>query len=57
MDAQDGYLQRLLAAPLAAALRSAPVTVVTGARQTGKSTLATHLDEPELRAYRPLDDL
>ncbi len=33
-----------------------PAVVVTGARQTGKSTLAEHL-VPGQRRYRSLDDL
>ncbi len=47
-------LSRLLADPLRAALKTFPVVVVTGARQTGKSTLAQHL--PKDRAYYSLDD-
>ena len=37
-------------------LRAMPAVVVTGARQTGKSTLAEHLLEGE-RRYLSLDDL
>ena len=47
-------LSRLLADPLRVALKTFPVVVVTGARQTGKSTLAQHL--PKDRAYYSLDD-
>jgi predicted AAA+ superfamily ATPase len=50
-------LRRLLAAPLAAALRSLPVVVLTGARQTGKSTLARQGTLGAHRAYRSLDDI
>src|SRR3954452_21144710 len=50
-------LPRLLQRPLDQALRSFPVVVVTGSRQTGKSTLVHSLTgEPE-RPYRTLDDL
>src|SRR5688572_14712081 len=47
-------LPRLLTAPLQRALRTMPVVVVTGARQTGKSTLVRHLLGP--RDYITLDD-
>ena len=46
---------RWLAAPLQDALRALPVVVLTGARQTGKTTLAQSL--PGTRAYLSLDDL
>jgi hypothetical protein len=39
------------------ALSSFPVVVVTGARQTGKSTLIRYLLGPPGREYRTLDDL
>ena len=48
-------LPRALAPVLERAMRSFPVVVVTGSRQTGKSTLVRALD-PE-RVYRTLDDL
>ena len=38
------------------ALRQFPVVVLTGARQTGKSTLAQHLPSAGERVYRTLDD-
>jgi predicted AAA+ superfamily ATPase len=41
---------------LAERLKVMPAVVVTGARQTGKSTLAQHLTPPE-RRYHSLDDL
>ncbi len=49
-------LPRLVGAALAERLRVMPAVVVTGARQTGKSTLAEHL-VPGQRRYRSLDDL
>src|SRR5947209_11324562 len=49
-------LPRLLEAPLAAALKSYPVVVVTGARQAGKSTLVQQVEEGG-RTYLTLDDL
>ena len=47
--------KRWLLGPLQAALRALPVVVLTGARQTGKTTLAQSLPGP--RAYQTLDDL
>jgi len=52
----DPVLPRLLEAPLAAALKSFPVVVVTGARQAGKSTLVQQVEEGN-RTYLTLDDL
>ena len=49
-------LPRLVGAALADRLRVMPAVVVTGARQTGKSTLAELLVRGE-RRYRSLDDL
>lgn len=49
-------LPRLLAAPLARHLSAMPVVVVTGARQTGKSTLVRSLADKR-RRYWSLDDL
>ena len=48
-------LPRLVATALAERLRVMPAVVVTGARQTGKSTLAEGL-VPGKRRYRSLDD-
>ena len=48
-------LPRLVGAALAERLRVMPAVVVTGARQTGKSTLAEHLVQGR-RHYRSLDD-
>jgi hypothetical protein len=50
-------LPRLAAAALAHAARVMPVTVVTGARQTGKSTLVRDLAPAGERPYFTLDDL
>jgi uncharacterized protein len=49
-------LPRLVGASLAERLRVMPAVVVTGARQTGKSTLAQEL-APGARRYLSLDDL
>lgn len=49
-------LQRAVSPALAARLRVMPAVVVTGARQTGKSTLAAEL-VPGRRRYSTLDDL
>jgi predicted AAA+ superfamily ATPase len=48
-------LPRLLDGALAARLRVMPAVVLTGARQTGKSTLVEQL-VPGERRYRSLDD-
>jgi len=48
---------RLLAPRIAAALRTAPVVVVTGARQTGKTTLARNIGRAPKRLYLTLDDV
>jgi hypothetical protein len=50
-------LPRLAASALAHAARVMPVTVVTGARQTGKSTLVRDLAPAGERPYFTLDDL
>ena len=49
-------LPRLVSASLAERLRVMPAVVVTGARQTGKSTLVREL-APAARRYFSLDDL
>lgn len=49
-------LPRVVGAALAERLKVMPAVVVTGARQTGKSTLAEHL-VPGERHYASLDDL
>ena len=53
--ATDGYRPRALEPTLRARLATFPVVVVTGARQTGKSTLAREL-EGDARSYLTLDD-
>jgi predicted AAA+ superfamily ATPase len=59
IHAMDGTLPRALAATVSAALRAHPVVVVTGARQTGKSTLARAVGSERGRSRRELsfDDL
>lgn len=52
----SGILPRLVTESLGDRLRVMPVVVVTGARQTGKSTLARDLS-PGRRRYLSLDDL
>ncbi len=49
------YIPRFLESTLKEALKSFPVVVVTGARQTGKSTMVQHLDRERL--YLSLDDV
>jgi predicted AAA+ superfamily ATPase len=49
-------LPRILEGPLSAALRTFPVVVITGARQTGKSTLVQQVEDGE-RSYLTLDSL
>jgi predicted AAA+ superfamily ATPase len=49
-------LPRLLQATLQEALRWIPVVVLTGARQTGKSTFIQRLLDPH-REYHTLDDM
>jgi len=51
------YRSRYLAPTLEQALRAFPVVVLTGARQTGKTTLAQHVADAGARPYRTLDDL
>lgn len=50
-------LPRLQAEPVARALRAFPIVLLTGARQTGKSTLVRHLPGEGKRPYFTLDDL
>lgn len=49
-------LPRAVQTPLSHAARTMPVVVVTGARQTGKSTLVRELATDD-RLYFTLDDL
>lgn len=51
------YLPRLIESVLAEAVKVMPVTVVTGARQTGKSTLVLEAGITSDRSYLSLDDL
>ncbi|MCA9489862.1 MAG: ATP-binding protein [Myxococcales bacterium] len=51
------YLPRLASRALARDLAAFPVAVLTGARQTGKSTLAVESDTIPSRTYLTLDDL
>src|SRR3989304_4810123 len=51
------FLPRLLPPIVEEALRQFPVVVLTGARQTGKSTLVQHLPSAGTRRYLTLDDL
>jgi predicted AAA+ superfamily ATPase len=53
--AMNNLKQRWLTRYLQAALQALPIVVLTGARQTGKTTLARSLPEP--RVYLSLDDL
>src|SRR5438128_1403123 len=48
---------RLMASVVEHALRTFPVVVLIGARQTGKTTLVQHLPSARQRAFRTLDDL
>lgn len=50
-------LPRHLTAAIAEALAAFPVVIVTGARQTGKSTLIHELLKAPRRAYHTLDDI
>lgn len=50
------FLHRAGESALTQRLRVMPAVVVTGARQTGRSTLAERL-VPSSRRYRSLDDL
>lgn len=51
------YLPRLLETTVESALGELPVVVVTGARQTGKTTLVQHLPSAPARRFRTLDEL
>ncbi len=56
MNSLPKPLPRYLTAEVEAALREFPVVILTGARQTGKSTLARDLIGGPARDYRTLDD-
>ncbi len=57
MNNLQDYRPRLIEGALAKALAVSPVVVVTGARQTGKSTLVRRMQGGAGRDYRTLDDL
>ena len=50
------FIPRLLMPTIEKTLKQFPVVVLTGARQTGKSTLVQHLASARGRLYRTLDD-
>jgi len=50
------YFERDLAPTVLAALRSMPVVVITGLRQTGKTTFLQHLHPPDERRFISFDD-
>jgi predicted AAA+ superfamily ATPase len=52
-----GYRPRALAPAIEAALQHHPVVILTGARQTGKSTLVQNLPSAGGRTFLTLDDL
>ena len=51
------YIARTLAPLIEETLRQFPVVVLTGARQTGKSTLVQNLPSASQRSYSTFDDL
>jgi len=53
----SAYLPRAVAEPLNTDMTAFPATVLTGARQTGKSTLARESELIASRAYVTLDDI
>jgi predicted AAA+ superfamily ATPase len=55
MGTRSVFLPRLLIEPLERALATFPVVVVSGARQTGKTTLVQRIGGE--RTYLTLDDL
>lgn len=56
MSTSQKLLPRSIAPAIRAAMRTMPVVVVTGARQTGKSTLVHHLLPGARMRYLTLDD-
>ena len=56
MKSLDNFLPRLLTPVITRALHTSPVVILTGARQTGKSTLVNNPPLAEGRTYRSLDD-
>ena len=57
IHAMKGYRPRALASKVERALQNHPVVVVSGARQTGKTTLVKNLGSSESRAFISMDDL
>ena len=57
MNNRIAYIPRYLSRFLANAMKSSPVVVLTGARQTGKSTLVQNLEENSSRLYDSLDNI
>src|SRR5262245_50037092 len=53
----NNILPRLIQTSLSRALATMPVVVITGARQTGKTTLVKELAPESGRLYLTLDDL
>ena len=51
------YLRRILEPVVETALGQFPVVVITGARQTGKSTLVQNLPSAASRSYTTLDEM
>jgi predicted AAA+ superfamily ATPase len=54
---QGPFMPRILASIVEDALRQFPVVVITGARQTGKSTLVQNLASAVSRSYATLDEM
>lgn len=52
-----GYIQRFLAGKIERALGRSPVVLITGARQTGKSTLAKEIGKSRGYTYVSFDDI
>jgi len=48
---QTGFIPRLLADTVETALREFPVVIITGARQTGESTLVQNLPSSGALSY------
>ncbi|NOT56454.1 MAG: ATP-binding protein [Deltaproteobacteria bacterium] len=57
MNRSDDYHPRALALTVESALKAHPVVVLSGARQTGKTTLTRHLPSASTRLFQTLDDL
>ena len=57
IHAMNGFLPRVAAGAITTALEAAPVCVVTGARQCGKTTLVRNLVGEDEPVYVTLDDV